>query len=111
MLEIQNLHKAYGQRQVLHGADLTARAGEIVGLLGANGVGKTTLISIAAGLRRPDAGRVLVAGVDAVRHPRRAARHLGLAPQELGVYPTLTVADNLALFARLAGLRRGAVPA
>jgi ABC-2 type transport system ATP-binding protein len=109
MLEIAGLTKAYRDRVVLDGVDLTAAAGRITGLVGANGAGKTTLISIAAGLRRPDRGTVRVAGIDAVRDRRRAARHIGLAPQALGLYPTLTVADNLRVFARLAGLRGGAV--
>jgi len=108
MLEITGLHKAYRGRAVLRGVDLSAARGQVVGLLGANGAGKTTLISIVAGLRPADAGRVRVAGVDALRDRRRAATHIGLAPQELGLYPTLTVVANLTLFARLAGLR-GAV--
>ena len=57
-----------------------------------------------AGLERPDAGSVQVAGVDALRHHRAAASHLGIAPQTLGIYPTLTVRENLACFAGLAGL-------
>jgi ABC-2 type transport system ATP-binding protein len=105
MLEITGLRKAYRRREVLRGADLSAAPGQVIGLLGANGAGKTTLISIVAGLRSADAGRVRVAGVDALRDRRRAATHIGLAPQELGVYPTLTVVANLTLFARLAGLR------
>jgi ABC-2 type transport system ATP-binding protein len=109
VLEIENLSKAYGGRPVLRGVDLTAARGQIVGLLGANGAGKTTLISIVAGLRPADGGTVRVAGVDALRDRRRAAQHIGLAPQDLGVYPTLSVADNLAFFARLAGLKRAVV--
>jgi ABC-2 type transport system ATP-binding protein len=109
MLEIHNVRKAYREHAVLRGIDLTAEPGQIVGLLGANGAGKTTLISIIAGLRRADTGQVRVAGVDAFRDRGRAARHIGLAPQELGFYPTLTVADNLTLFGRLAGLRGAAV--
>jgi ABC-2 type transport system ATP-binding protein len=105
MLDIRQLGKSYGQRRVLDGVDLTAAPGQIVGLLGANGAGKTTLISIVTGLRRADGGSVSVGGVDALRHPRRAARLIGLAPQELGLYPTLTTGENLEFFARLAGLR------
>jgi ABC-2 type transport system ATP-binding protein len=91
VLEVNDLRKAYRDRVVLDGVDLTAPAARVTGLVGANGAGKTTLISIAAGLRRPDAGRVRVAGIDVRREPRRAARQLGLAPQALGLYPTLTV--------------------
>jgi ABC-2 type transport system ATP-binding protein len=109
MLEITDLRKAYRRREVLRGVHLSARRGQVIGLLGANGAGKTTLISIVAGLRRADGGSVRVAGIDALREPRRAAAHIGLAPQELGLYPTLTVVANLTLFARLAGLRGPAV--
>jgi ABC-2 type transport system ATP-binding protein len=109
MLEITGLQKSYGECAVLRGVDLHAPPGRVLGLLGANGAGKTTLISIVAGLRRADGGDVRVAGVNALREPRRAARHLGLAPQGLGLYPTLTVEANLTLFARLAGLRGPAV--
>jgi ABC-2 type transport system ATP-binding protein len=108
VLEIVELRKAYGDRQVLDGVSLTVDKGQIVGLLGANGAGKTTLISIVAGLRRADSGQARVAGVDALRHPHRVAGRIGLAPQQLGLYPTLTVADNLAFFARLAGLKGNA---
>jgi ABC-2 type transport system ATP-binding protein len=105
MLEIQGLRKSYGAKEVLRGVDLSAAPGEIVGLLGPNGAGKTTLVSIVAGLRRADGGTVLVDGVDAAVHPDRARGSIGLAPQELGIYPVLTVGRNLALYAELAGLR------
>ena len=105
ILEVRNLRKSYGGAVALAGVDLDVAAGEIVGLLGPNGAGKTTLVSIVAGLRRPDAGSVNVGGVDVLEDPRRARQMLGVAPQETGVYPTLTCAQNLRLFAELAGLR------
>ncbi len=105
MLEVRGLTKAYGEKEVLRGVDLEARAGEIVGLLGPNGAGKTTLVSIVAGLRRADAGTATVAGIDALAHPAQAREVLGLAPQELGIYPVLSVERNLVFFAELAGLR------
>jgi ABC-2 type transport system ATP-binding protein len=111
MLEIKGLRKAYGEHEVLRGVDLEARAGEIVGLLGPNGAGKTTLVSIVAGLRRADAGTVYVDGVDALAYPERAREGLGLAPQELGIYPVLSVEKNLTFFAELAGLRGKALRA
>ncbi|UQX03553.1 ABC transporter ATP-binding protein [Streptomyces sp. RerS4] len=80
--------------------------GEVVGLIGHNGAGKTTLMSLVAGLLRPDAGEIEVLGTSPARDPRRARLRLGLAPQELGVYPPLTVRQNLRFFAELAGLRR-----
>jgi ABC-2 type transport system ATP-binding protein len=106
MLEIRGLEKSYGTRRILRGVDLEISAGQVVALLGPNGAGKTTLVSIVAGLREPDRGVVKVGGIDALRHPGRARSLIGLAPQDLGVYPTLTARDNLAFFARLAGVDR-----
>ena len=105
MLLVEELRKAYGQLTALDGVDLRIEPGEICGLLGPNGAGKTTLVSIIAGLRRADAGRVLVAGVDALALPYEARRFLGLAPQELGIYPIVTVRENLSFFGELADLR------
>ncbi|HUG83834.1 MAG TPA: ABC transporter ATP-binding protein, partial [Euzebya sp.] len=107
MLHVSGLTKRYGQTTVLNAVDLQVARGEIVGLIGPNGAGKTTLVSIVAGLVRPDEGTIAIGGVDPQRTPLRARRLIGLAPQDLGVYPTATVAENLHLFAGLAGLRRG----
>ena len=106
MLRIDRLAKRYGDVEVLRGVDLVARAGEVVALLGPNGAGKTTLVSIVAGLRSADGGTVRVGDVDALAHPVAARRLLGLAPQDLGIYPSLTVHRNLAFFGELAGLDR-----
>ena len=106
MLDVQELSKAYGPHQALDTVNLEVQAGEITALLGRNGAGKTTLVSIVAGLRQADAGRVRIGGIDAAADPRRARENLGFAPQETGVYPTLSCRDNLRLFAGLAGLGR-----
>ena len=106
-LVVEDVHKRYDGRVALAGVDLEIAAGEVVALLGPNGAGKTTLVSIVAGLRRADAGRVAVAGHDVARTPQHARAQLGLAPQELGVYPTISVRDNLRFHGELAGLRRG----
>jgi ABC-2 type transport system ATP-binding protein len=111
LLDVRGLRKSYGQTLALAGVDLQVARGETVALLGPNGAGKTTLVSIVAGLRRPDAGTVTVAGVDVVAEPRRAREKLGFAPQDTGVYPTLSCADNLRLFAGLAGIGRRQVGA
>ncbi|MFI6284827.1 ATP-binding cassette domain-containing protein [Streptomyces sp. NPDC051018] len=104
-LALHGVTKRYGSLTALDSVDLEIAPGEIVGLLGHNGAGKTTLMSIAAGLLHPDAGRVRVMGVDPVTDPHGARSRLGLAPQELGVYPPLTARQNLLFFAELAGLR------
>jgi ABC-2 type transport system ATP-binding protein len=108
MLHIEALRKAYGRVVALDGADLDVARGEIVSLLGPNGAGKTTLVSIVAGLRKADAGVVQVAGLDALSRSSQVRRHIGLAPQDLGIYPVVSVRQNLFLFGELAGLR-GAV--
>lgn len=99
-----DVYRAYGSKQVLRGASLHVGAGQIVGLLGANGAGKTTFLSIATGMLSADRGEVRIAGLDLQTNRRRAARELGSAPQELGVYPMLSVRENLITLGRLYGV-------
>ncbi|MEE4543818.1 ABC transporter ATP-binding protein [Streptomyces sp. V4-01] len=108
MLRTEGLVKSYGGRRVLDGFGVEVAPGEIAGLIGHNGAGKTTLVEVVSGLVRPEAGAVTVCGVDALREPRAARALLGVAPQELALYPTVTVREHLGLFAGLAGLRRAA---
>ncbi|WP_280443801.1 ABC transporter ATP-binding protein [Nocardia brasiliensis] len=111
MLEICDLNKSYGKKEVLTGVDLLVRPGEIVGLLGPNGAGKTTTASIVAGLTPADSGTVRIDDIDLATEPRQARRKLGFAPQELGVYPTLTARENLTFFGKLMGVGRRELPA
>jgi ABC-2 type transport system ATP-binding protein len=106
MLHIAGLRKAYGGIEALRGVDLEVAAGQIVALLGPNGAGKTTLVSIVAGLRRADAGRVEVDGLDALSRSAQVRERIGLAPQDTGIYPVVSVRRNLWLFGELAGLGR-----
>ena len=103
-LDAQGIHKSYGTHEVLHGVDLLVEPGQILGLLGRNGAGKSTLITILCGLRRADSGTANICG----HRPAsaNAARLIGYAPQELGIYPDLSVAQNLAAFGELHGLGR-----
>ncbi len=105
VLSIEGLHKRYGEIAALDGVDLTVSQGEVIGLLGPNGAGKTTLVSIVCGLRRADTGAVEVCGIDALANPQAAREYIGLAPQELGIYPIDSVLQNLRLFGELSGLR------
>ncbi len=111
MLVAEGLSKRYGDCRALDGFDLVVRPGEIAGLVGHNGAGKTTFVEVVTGLVKPDAGRVSIAGVDALRDPRAARKLLGVAPQEQALYNSATVRDNLRLFGSLAGLRRGGLQA
>ena len=108
MLAAEGLEKRYGERRALDGFTIEVRPGEITGLIGHNGAGKTTFVEVVSGLVRPEAGRVTVCGVDVPARPRAARALLGVAPQELALYPTVTVREHLRLFAGLAGLRRAA---
>ena len=105
MLVAHDLRKRYGSIAALDGFSLTIAPGEIVGLLGHNGAGKTTFVEIIAGLTRPDTGTAHVDGVDCLRDVRAARRRIGLAPQEIALYLPATVRDNLRMFAGLAGIR------
>jgi ABC-2 type transport system ATP-binding protein len=111
MLSAHGLVKRYGTRRALDGFDLTVRPGEIVGLVGRNGAGKTTFVEVVTGLVRPDAGQVTVAGVDSLRERRSARRLLGVAPQEQALYLPATVREHLRLFGALAGMRGRALRA
>jgi ABC-2 type transport system ATP-binding protein len=106
MLRAEGLVKAYGRCRALDGFDLVVQPGEIAGLVGHNGAGKTTFVEIVTGLVRPDRGRVEIGGLNALRDSRRARKLLGVAPQEQALYISATVRDNLRLFGALAGLRR-----
>lgn len=101
LLQISGLHKRFGAQAVLRGLDLTVEAGEIVGLLGPNGCGKSTTLNIVGGLLQADAGQVLLAGQPV--SPRSAAL-IGYCPQDSALYRDLLPAENLDFFARLYGL-------
>ncbi len=93
MIEIRGARKSFGDRVAVEGLDLTVRDGEIFGFLGPNGAGKTTTIRMIAGLLRPDAGAVLVDGVDVRQEPIRAKRQLAYVPDGPDVYEKLTGAQ------------------
>jgi len=104
-LETDDLHHRYGERVALAGVSFAVGRGEIFGLLGPNGGGKTTLFRILATLLRPSAGRAAVFAHDVVREPDAVRRHLGVVFQHPGLDGKLTVGENLRHHGHLFGLR------
>ena len=96
-IQTRDLHKIYGQREVVRGVNLNVRAGEIVGLLGPNGAGKTTTFYMIVELVPVSKGQVLFDGADITALPmyRRARRGIGYLPQEPSVFRKLTVWENI----------------
>jgi ABC-2 type transport system ATP-binding protein len=105
-IEVENLRKSYGAVQALDGVTFSVREGEVFGLLGPNGAGKSTTVRVLVTLTRPDEGRALVAGHDAVRHPNRVRHSIGYVPQDSGVDINATGRENLGLQGHIQGLRR-----
>ena len=100
-VKVCRLRKSYGERLVLDEIDFEVDAGEIVGLLGPNGAGKTTTLSILATLIRADAGEVRIAGCDSSREVGAIRQKIGFVPQSIALYPSLSAAQNVELFARI----------
>ena len=97
LVEANGLHTYYGSHHILHGVGFTIRRGEAIGLMGRNGMGKTTLLRTLLGLVRPREGSVHIRGRDATHEaPHRIARSgIALVPEREKVFPNLTVAENL----------------
>ena len=105
-VEAHGLRKAFGEVQALDGLSLAVPAGSVLGLLGPNGSGKTTTVSILATSLRPDAGRATVGGLDVVTEAAQVRRVIGLAGQFAAVDPNLTGRENLRLIGRLSRVGR-----
>jgi sodium transport system ATP-binding protein len=108
MIEVHDLHKSFatktGPVKAVQGVGFTARDGEITGLLGPTGAGKTTTLRMLYTLMTPDAGTVSVDGFDSVRQAEAVRRRLGVLPDARGVYKRLTARENIAYFGKLHGL-------
>ena len=97
LLDVQNIHAYYGDAYVLQGLSLQLEQGQILGLLGRNGVGKTTLVNSIVGFILPRRGRIVFKGSDITRASsyQTVRSGMGLVPQGRRVFPTLTVEENL----------------
>jgi branched-chain amino acid transport system ATP-binding protein len=102
LIEAKDLHTFYDESHILRGVSLTLARGEALGLMGRNGMGKTTLIRTIMGLVRPRTGRVLIAGEDMTQAPpfRIAQRGIAYVPEGRGIFASLSVRENLQIAER-----------
>lgn len=105
ILVVENLSKKYDDFEAVKGISFSVSKGEILGLLGPNGAGKTQSISMMTGLFPPTGGAVKIGGLDISEHKNETKRMVGLVPQELALYPTLSARENLTFFGRIYNLR------
>ena len=103
-IELSGVTKRYGSTQALDAVTLQVRRGEMFGLIGSDGAGKTTAIRLMCGLLRADAGDIRVLGHDPVREHRRMTERVGYLSQRSSLYGDLTVDENIAFFAEIHGV-------
>ena len=102
MLELADIHTYYGESQVLWGVSIKVERGSVAGILGRNGMGKTTIISSIIGFTPPRRGRVIVKGKEVTRFESNRIARMGVAlvPQGRRIFPSLSVKENLTMAAR-----------
>lgn len=104
ILEARDLVKKYGALTAVDGISFSIEEGEVFGLLGPNGAGKSTTIAMLTGLFPPDSGTIRIMGMDAVIETEKVKHLIGVVPQELALYPTLSARENLRFFGEMYGL-------
>ena len=103
-IEVRGLHKSFEKKEAVAGIDLDIAAGSLAGLVGPNGAGKTTTLSMMTGLLRPDAGRILINGIDVWADPPAAKAVIGVVPAEARLFERLSGEELLEYAGRLRGL-------
>jgi ABC-2 type transport system ATP-binding protein len=106
-IQIHNLTKVYrgNPKPAINAVNLDVYEHNIFGLLGPNGAGKTTMIRILCGLLAPTKGEVTIGGYSLKREPQKIRKIIGVVPQEIALYPTLTARENLSVFGGICGLK------
>jgi ABC-2 type transport system ATP-binding protein len=98
VLQVNGLVKRFGDKEVVSGASFVVRKGEAFGLLGPNGAGKSTTIAMICGLLQPTSGEIYVADIDVRKEPLGAKRMMGVVPQDIALYQTLSARENLSFW-------------
>jgi ABC-2 type transport system ATP-binding protein len=104
ILELKNITKRYDDKLVVDNINFSIKEGETFGLLGPNGAGKSTTISMICGLVKPDQGDVIIDGHSIIKNPTLAKKNLGVVPQDIALYGSLSAIDNLKFWGTLYGL-------
>lgn len=104
LIEAVELHKSFGETHAADGISLRVAAGEIFGLVGSDGAGKTTTLRLLVGALRPDAGEVMICGCSMARQVEQARAKIGYLSQRFSLYEDLTVLENIRFFAEVRGL-------
>ncbi|BAL80217.1 ABC transporter ATP-binding protein [Caldisericum exile] len=105
IVEVKNISKSYGSILAVSKLSFSVKEGEIFGLLGPNGAGKTTTISILSTLIKPDEGDAFILSHSVVKEQGKVKKLIGVVPQDIALYPTLTVYENLSFFTDLYGVK------
>ncbi len=108
-LSARNLTRRFGQREVIHGISLDLRRGEVLGLLGHNGAGKSTTLQMLTGALLPHSGQIEICGFDLVRQPKEAKARIGFLPETPPLYREMSVDDYLTFAARLRRVPRAQI--
>lgn len=105
MIAIQNTSKTFKGLQAVNNLSLEVAGGEIYGLLGSNGAGKSTTLNILLGFLQPDEGQALIDGIDTAQDAKEARKQIGYIPENVNLYPYLSGLENLDYFCKLAGIK------
>ncbi len=108
-IDVQDLHKAFGEQKAVQGVSFEVQPGEIFSLLGPNGAGKTTTISMLSCLLRPDEGDAFIMGHSIRKDPMGVKSVLGVVPQEIALYEDMSARENLTFWGKMYGLRGAAL--
>ncbi len=108
-IQVQNMHKDFGEVYAVKGVTFDVQQGEIFSLLGPNGAGKTTIISMISGLLEPTQGDAIIMGHSISAEPQAAKAAIGVVPQEIALYEDLSARENLAFWGKMYGIRGDAL--
>ncbi|WP_067730634.1 ABC transporter ATP-binding protein [Oceanobacillus damuensis] len=106
MLHLQSITKTYGKKQILKDVSFSIQAGEIVGLVGENGAGKSTMLQILATLSKPTKGKIHLAELSYEEHTKDIRKKIGYVPQDIAIWEEFTVEENMLFFEKLSWINK-----